>query len=368
MAKRKRRRWLVALGVLVLLAIFGPACCQYVRSLGAYGYIDTAGKLVVPPRFDHGASFSEGLAAVVQRNKTGYIDKDEVFVIRPAFDTAMPFANGVAWVSVNRQFGLIDKTGAYLLDPAFEYVEPFSGGLSAVKPDELWGYVNIRGEMVIEPRFVEAGPFRDGLARVRLPGQVLFINAAGTPVIEREDVGLVADFSEGLARVWSDDTFGYIDTTGKTVIPPSFDDARDFHEGVAAVQLGAGDEAKHGFIDKEGNVLFLRDDCVFGDMSEGLASMTGPSIRGYIDRTGQKIITLPLAYELGDFSEGRAPVTFAQSSGRDHSGYIDPTGAIVIEPDYAVATPFSEGLAAVKPVDFTYYWSAIQRKAGELAD
>ena len=56
-----------------------------------------------------------------------------------------------------------------------------------------------------------------------------------------------------------------------------------------------------------------------------------------------------IAARLGDrvtFAEGLAAVQL--DAGGKH-GYIDPTGALVIQPQFAQAGPFSEGLAPVEP-------------------
>lgn len=62
---------------------------------------------------------------------------------------------------------------------------------------------------------------------------------------------------------------------------------------------------------------------------------------GYIDRTGAIVIE-PQYRSADDFAEGLAPVRLEGSY-----GYIDPDGKMVIEPQFDYATPFSEGLALV---------------------
>jgi hypothetical protein len=58
-------------------------------------------------------------------------------------------------------------------------------------------------------------------------------------------------FSETLARIKIGDKWGYIDKTGKFVINPQFDFARDFSEGLAAVKIGG----KCGYINKTGKIV-----------------------------------------------------------------------------------------------------------------
>lgn len=56
---------------------------------------------------------------------------------------------------------------------------------------------------------------------------------------------------KGLFHVSQNDKEGYIDRTGKIVIPLKFDGARNFSEGLAAVKV----EDKWGFIDETGKVV-----------------------------------------------------------------------------------------------------------------
>ena len=57
------------------------------------------------------------------------------------------------------------------------------------------------------------------------------------------------DFSEGLAEVKLNGKYGFIDKTGKEIIPIKFDYTSGFKNGRAGVKL----EGKWGYIDKQGN-------------------------------------------------------------------------------------------------------------------
>jgi hypothetical protein len=48
----------------------------------------------------------------------------------------------------------------------------------------------------------------------------------------------IQDFSEGLADVRHGMKYGYIDRTGKEVIPFEYDVASPFHDGLALVRMG----------------------------------------------------------------------------------------------------------------------------------
>jgi hypothetical protein len=98
---------------------------------------------------------------------------------------------------------------------------------------------------------------------------------------------------------------------------------------------------KYGFVDRTGKEIIP---CIYdeiGSFSEGLAPVNLNGKWGYIDRTGKVII--PYKYdEIGSFSEGHAPVNL-----NGKWGYIDKTGKVVIPCKYDRAEYFSKGRALV---------------------
>jgi hypothetical protein len=56
-------------------------------------------------------------------------------------------------------------------------------------------------------------------------------------------------FREGFVKVTLDGKWGFVDKTGKEVIPLKYDWVIDFYDGLAEVEL----DSKWGFIDKKGN-------------------------------------------------------------------------------------------------------------------
>ncbi len=180
----------------------------------------------------------------------------------------------------------------------------------------------------------------------------------------------VYGFSEGLARVDKNNMRGFIDKTGKEAIPLNYYiGAQDFSEGLAAVCGGDyqiydeksgrptyGDDCKWGFIDKTGKevIPFKYDHCI--PFSEGLAPVMLDGRWGYVDKTGKEVIWLEEG--MGEpFKEGLGRVVYAKNFGFDEFGFIDKTGKVITTKRYTDAENFSEGLALVRSIinnDYLY--------------
>jgi hypothetical protein len=284
--------------------------------------------------------------------------------------------------------GFIDAAGSVAIEPRFDLVTSqtvFSEGVAAAAVGGSWGYVDRTGRLVIEPRFAEAQPFSEGLAFAS-GSEIGYIDRAGDFVIkwERRPDGRFDSggaFSEGLAPVQSTiltrvvnprpggfpmkatHSWGYIDRSGEVVIPPRFDRAGPFSEGLAAVVLSAASPAKEarcGYIGHDGELFFTLPGRGCQSFSGGRAAVrlwedVGeedlPRERwGYVDRAGTMVIEPRFVpgfvgrTEAADwrFSEGLACVLLG-----DRAGFIDRSGELVIEARFERCKPFSGGLAAV---------------------
>ena len=134
---------------------------------------------------------------------------------------------------------------------------------------------------------------------------------------------------------------GYIDHTGKVVIPPTWHYwgyAPEFHSGLSYFD--------GQYVDATGKVVI--DGVSGSDFSEGLAAATrkGEKLWGYIDTTGQFAISPSFEWgadsSISSFSDGLARI---ETHGK--SGFIDRSAAFVIKPEFLEAGDFSDGMARV---------------------
>ena len=254
-----------------------------------WGFIDSSGKIVVPLRYHAVSPFSDSLAAVTIASREtshpcGYIGHAGKFVIRPQSKfTCQDFNDGFAPVSIyDKQVGedldgYVDKEGDAVggrlradpfsegwalvigVDGTSEFVssqrkspiefnrdwvpgggeeyyspsESFSEGLALVCGKssswdhcQRYGFVNTQGKIVfmLPPLMRVVGNFKNGRALILQE--------------KTERVRVELGNGEVITMNVQVSVYGYIDGTGKVVIPARFSNASDFSEGLAAVSTG----------------------------------------------------------------------------------------------------------------------------------
>ena len=253
---------------------------------GRYGYHDADGHIVIPPRYDVGDDFSEGLAGVRQAGAYGYIDEkgneripfiyDEAgmfynqsapvysktgygiinvhgdYIIPPIYESASSFHNGVALVSLDAKCGFINKNNAFTIPPVYDDASGFDGmGWACVGVNAAYQYIDMSGRVVLDMSgYDEAQPFYEDLAIVRRGSRVLYVDRNGMPVLDTyfEDA---LGCSQGLLGVKKNQVWGFINRAGETMSDFKYDDIMPFEYGIAGVCM----KGKWGFIDMSGNEL-----------------------------------------------------------------------------------------------------------------
>lgn len=151
-------------------------------------------------------------------------------------------------------------------------------------------------------------------------------------------------YSEGVFCFSDGQRVGFMDWTGRVVVPPTYAYAEAFREGFAQVQLpekGDTDRERWGFIDRTGRMVIPARYWATSEFCEGAAFVLSNKASAFIDTKGRAIPAATFGWA-EHFSEGLAPVE------KDYRwGFIDKGGKMAIPQVYARAKSFSEGLAAV---------------------
>lgn len=236
-----------------------------------YGYIDKTGKEVIPLQYEDGAMFSEGLAAVKVNGKNGFVNKQGEMVIKPAYERSChvsEFSDGLAPVYTtidDGPAGYIDPTGEMVIPAKYAFVGVFSEGVAMVRPlgSIDYGYINKKGEWVIEPQYDMSLGFHEDVATVKernADGSASFgiIDKTGKKLAQHLNYNFVGIFRDGLAAFETRDfAWGYIDKSGKEVIPARYASPKFFMNGLARMEVGSlFSELKIVYINKKGEVVW----------------------------------------------------------------------------------------------------------------
>jgi hypothetical protein len=239
-----------------------------------WGFIDNNQILKIPYQFDSAGHFSEGLALVKANGLWGYINDKGTFVIKPKFKYAEHFSCGVAKVnSTEKGYPtlFIDKLGNTAFKSKKREVYSFRFGRALAKIKNRICFLNTKGETVIKTLYPYGDQFYEGTALVWTDNTAEYIDTLGKRIAFFNEMGHQS-FSEGLAIVLGNgktfyiDKFGnkikivsrsfYINKLGQPIITNTVDSLVyfPFYNGIAEVCIpGVGH--KSGFIDTTGKLI-----------------------------------------------------------------------------------------------------------------
>ena len=236
-----------------------PAAAQ--AGDGRWGYLDAQGRWALAPQLDFARNFAEtdGLARFRQKGLWGYLDADLKVRVKPQWSEASAFRQGRAAVqAANGQWGVIDSNGLQVVPPRYQLVGEYGQtGLARASTGEgRWLYLD-----------------RQGSVRFRVDGE------------------LALEFGDfEAAPVESDDKWGLIDTQGRWIVKPVYDDLDAFQApGLAAFRQRSYDE--RGFLDLRGQIA-IPADRMSGVIRQGLirTGADGSNAFGFIDLKGRPAV------------------------------------------------------------------------------
>ena len=267
------------------------------------------------------------------------------------------------------------KTLAEVL-PTYELVCGFHEGLACVMRDGKYGFIDKTGKEVIPCTFVShIHDFQEGLACMKISADKhVFIDTKGNIAFELDEKYMFGEegFCCGRLAVWepvSDEayhrawetgegrigTLGFLDQTGKLVIPLKYDVLfsdvgavyHGFHNDVCLVYK----DGKEFYIDKDGNKVDYDDR--FDEYSEGLCWAEKDGKWGFVDMEGN--VAVPYEYETQTLQDGMESLESSFHEGLawvckgDMFGYIDTKGNVVVPFRYQIGYNEEMGWTDMQP-------------------
>ncbi len=308
-----------------------------------YGYLNKAGRLVVPMKYQFVESFSEGwgvieLAAGWDWNFWyRYFDKNGKCVLAPRVGYGDQFHGNIAYVQVLKQgmwmppyndgrdnhghtqmynvdgdniYGnYIDRKGRLLIPWKYDTIAPyFPGYLRPVRKNGKWGFLDSVANVAIALQYddidADSAFFWQTLRRVGIDGRYGFMNprtgSLAVPLAYQDS----KPSQSGLVWVKQAGRWGCLNSAGQVIIPFRYTDARPFEQGRAVVQVAD----KQGLINTSGRVLARIEYDTILAFQENRAIVRRGALFGFLDETGSEII--PAEYDrVSAFSNGRAFAT-----------------------------------------------------------
>lgn len=342
---------------------------------GSFGYIDLKGNWIIQPQFYAAHPFSEGLAAVMalrasdldcenpELDRSYLTDEDAAYRLRLLrMGIRHREEDGEAWQPtrpLRRLFGYIDATGNTVIAAKYEVAMPFNGNRAYVRFRGKWGVIDKKGNWIMAPVLDQPDHMSSAY------GYETDYLSESDDLSERSrnyDEPMETDiyyFSEGMGAISYNGKFGFIDSTGKVIVAPVYDNVGAFSQGLAPVRH----LDRWGYVDKTGKeviAIHFRSASSFTENGLALVETSMPesglsspepgleyednetSYFGYIDRNGKWAIRPQFSYAT-DFSEGLAVASVDYGP----KGFIDKSGKFIIQPKYDYANNFHHGVAYV---------------------
>ena len=377
-----------------------------VKAEAGWGVIKPDGSWLIEPKFESLGQLYNGLAPARVGGQSGFIDRTGAFVIPAKFDSVGYFEDdGLSLAGADKKWGLIDRSGAWVIEPKYDTISrPRGQAVFWVRIGEKFGAIDRSGKLVVEPRFSQLGGlcddgwaigFDNGKQRavpstgmqLVLPDGELFGSNCKEPfqlelngkfgLVDRTLKPLtevrfdrIEGFWNGAAIAKIGGKFGYLNPDGSWLIEPRFDDAGNFVGDYAIAGLGG----RYGCIKRNGAWTIepqLEDkgfSCEFV-LRKAKSDQLDPGGKLAIDPRIQKI-----GFLTNDFYAVKVDGKFGivndtwnwlieprwRSYGRfvneglraakfdEKWGFIDASGALIIEDTYDAFSFFSRGIAWVQ--------------------
>lgn len=267
-----------------------------------------------------------------ENGKFGLRTIDGTIVQEPVYDWIGRTYHGYRSVYVDKKVGLVNPTGEIVIDVKYDRMwEVDKDGIAAAMMDGKWGYIDMNDKVLVPFVYDEVRSFQNGLGKVKRNNLYGFVDTSGREVIPPMYENLGWYWSEGLISAQLNKKWGFIDRSNRVIIPFEYADADWFSEGLAAVALNRD---TWGYIDKDNQTIipFIYK-ANWSRFRDGIACVQYLGKTGYIDREGKEVFPFKY-YSVGRFCNGYADVKV--SGGKDsrygwvdsisHVGYVDFEG------------------------------------------
>ncbi len=294
-----------------------------------YGYINQAGQLVVPTKYEYVEDFSEGVGYVLPSlHDDLWFDKQgKIALALGDLSHAESFRGNMAYINIAKvgfreppdypgqpnpldvRGNYIDHQGRLLVPWKYDTIAPyFVGYLRPVRKNGKWGFLDSLARVVVRLQYddidQDSAYFWQNLRRVGLAGRYGFIDPRSGRVIVPLQYEASKPSQSSYIWVSQHGKWGCLSKRDKLIIPFAYDDVRPFEGNLSAVKKGN----KWGLLDTTGKVVTpLQYEAIFAFV-EDRAVVKHHNKFGFVNISGREVI--PAVYsKVSPFTAGQAYAT-----------------------------------------------------------
>ncbi len=224
---------------------------------GKKGLLGLDGKVVIEAVYEEiGFDGKDTKAIPVKDNNSCF------FINQEGFKTKMPEEpyTSIGIISQNRivaqkggKYGYLDNNFKEKTDFVYDDATPIHEGVGAVRQGERWALINRKGELVTDFVFDDIARSSKGFCSmnqmigVKQGDTFFFVNDKGERISENNYEGIKLFEEDGMCAVCLQEKWGFIDVGENIKIECSYEDARPFSNGYAAVK----ENGLWGYIDEK---------------------------------------------------------------------------------------------------------------------
>ena len=253
----------------------------------------------------------------------------------------------------------------WVVEPEYDGIYYINDSIFLFNRDGVCGVARISGEVV--STFNKVVSATSWPLLVQVGNGLVFVNPDGKR-FSQESYDEARGFSEGLAAVCKQGLWGYIDREGKLVIPCQFKKAGSFSDGYAVVdKSGTGLPSDYGYIDKTGKFILTAKDIKKVLKIKTKKFNISPFIKGqavvvaeenlqreyFLINKEIKVLNRNLNGAPNYLGQGVWGIPNSNNGlySVDSWRLMDSSGAWLSDVVYSQVKPFCEGLAAVRAGD-----------------
>ncbi len=190
------------------------------------------------------------------------------------------------------KMGFVNKAGRKIISPDYKNVDPFSCGRAVAQNSDLYGYIDKNGNWTLKPVYKYATPFICGKSIVIFDSVRILIDTLGKVLLCSDSTFQLVSpiITNGLILARQNDSLnGFVDISGKWVVPPIYKNLGPFSNGLAVAES----DGKIGFIDKSSAWIIppiYNLDWPLPFFDNGLVIVSLEGRQGVIDTLGHTVI------------------------------------------------------------------------------